>query len=199
MARAVLVWSVSTLACLASASGASAASRPQERHGFWIGFGFGPGSANVSCDDCGGTDRETSVAGNLRLGGTINEHLLFGGEFDVWTKEQEDTTFSLYNAVATLTVYPQPSAGFFFKAGVGFSFVDTRLREGSTTVTVDLGNGLGLLAGVGYDLRVGKNISVTPAVSFWYGQQGDITLAGETVFRNWKHNVVDFTVGVTFH
>ena len=59
--------------------------------------------------------------------------------------------------------------------------------------------GLGLLAGAGYDLRVGRNISITPAVDVWYGQPGDLTFGSETLARNWKHNVVDFTVGITFH
>jgi hypothetical protein len=177
---------------------ASAASHPQERRGFWIGFGFGVGSASATCDDCNGSDRETSGVGYLKLGGTLSERLLLGAEVNVWSKEQEGVTLNLSNVSATFTLYPRPSSGFFLKGGAGFSFTDTEFREGSRTIKVDLGTGVGVLAGTGYDFRVGKNISITPAVNFWYGWSGDLTFEGE-LLTNWKHNVVDFTVGITFH
>jgi hypothetical protein len=196
--RLIAVWSLSAMAYVASGSVASAASHPQERRGFWIGLGGGLGSANATCDECEGGDRENGATGYVELGGTLNEHLLLGGEFNLWSKEQEGVTLNLYNASVTLTLYPQPSSGFFLKGGVGASFVDTEIRDGGT-ITVDLGTGLGLLAGAGYDLRVGRNISITPAVNFWYGKPGDLKVGSETIVRNWKHNVVDFTLGITFH
>jgi hypothetical protein len=55
------------------------------------------------------------------------------------------------------------------------------------------------IAGAGYDFRVKKNLSITPAVNFWYGKPGNVPHDGEPLFTNWKQNVVDFTVGVTFH
>jgi hypothetical protein len=195
----MVVWALSAMASLASSSVASAASHPQERHGFWIGLGGGVGSAKATCDDCGSSNRETGVAGYLKLGGTINEGVLLGVESNIWSKTQEGVTVNFYNAAATLTFYPQPTSGFFVKGGVGLSFLDTQIRDGTTTVTVDLGDGLGVILGAGYDVRVGKNISITPAVNFWYGKPGDVTFGGETIFRNWRQNVVDFTVGVTFH
>jgi hypothetical protein len=197
--RWIVVVSLCALSYVASASVAAAASHPQERHGFWIGFGGGPGFAHVTCDDCENGGRETGADGYLKLGGTLNEHVLLGGEFNLWTKEQGGVTVNLYNASATLTIYPRASAGFFIKGGVGAAFVDTEFREGGTKITADLGNGLGLLAGAGYDLRVGKNISITPAVNFWYGAPGDLRFGSETVARNWKQNVIDLTLGVTFH
>jgi hypothetical protein len=135
------------MASLASASAASAGSYPQERHGFWAGLGVGVGSANVTCDDCGPSSRETGVAGYVKAGRTLNERLLLGGEVSIWSKEQEGVTINLGNFAATLTLYPQPASGLFIKGGVGLSFVDTQFREGSTTVTVDPGYGLGLIAG----------------------------------------------------
>jgi hypothetical protein len=195
--RSIVVWSLSLVSCLASASVASAG-HPQERHGFWINLGSGVGSAQISCDDCP-SDRETAVVGHVALGGTLNERLLIGADINLWSKEQDGVTVNLYNALATLTFYPQASSGFFLKAGAGLSFADNDLREDSTTLTLDFGNGLGLVAGAGYDVRVWRKASITPAVSFWYGRHGDVKFAGETLFGNWKHNVVDFTVGVTFH
>jgi outer membrane protein with beta-barrel domain len=197
--RVMVVGTLSVVVCLAFASVVSAASHPQERHGFWIGFGFGVGSANVTCDDCGSSNRETAAAGYLKLGGTLNEHLLLGGEVNVWSKKQEGVTLTLSSGAVTLTLYPQPASGLFIKGGVGLSMVDTQFREGSTTVTIDPGYGLGVIVGAGYDVRVGKNVSITPAVNFWYGKPGNVPHDGDPLFTNWKQNVVDFTVGVTFH
>jgi hypothetical protein len=194
-ARRTAVPALCALTCLFSASPAPA----QERSGFWIGFGGGVGSAGVSCDDCEGGDRETAAVGYVKLGGTLSERVLLGAEVNLWSKEQEGVTLNLYDAVATLTFYPQPTSGFFLKGGVGASFLDTEFRDDDTRVTVDLGTGLGVLAGAGYDIRVGRRISITPAVNYWYGWPGDIKLGGETVFTSWRQNVVDFTVGVTFH
>jgi outer membrane protein with beta-barrel domain len=197
--RVMVVGTLSVVVCLAFASAASAASHLQERQGFWIGFGFGVGSANVTCDDCGSGNRETAAAGYLKLGGTLNDHLLLGGEVNVWSKKQEGVTLTLSSGAVTLTLYPQPASGLFIKGGVGLSMVDTQFREGSTTVTIDPGYGLGVIVGAGYDVRVGKNISITPAVNFWYGKPGNVPHDGDPLFTNWKQNVVDFTVGVTFH
>ena len=197
--RVMVVGTLCVVACLAFASAASAGSHSQERHGFWIGFGFGVGSANVTCDDCGSSNRETAAAGYFKLGGTLNEHLLLGGEVNVWSKKQEGVTLTLSSGAVTLTLYPQPASGLFIKGGVGLSMVDTQFREGSTTVTIDPGYGLGVIVGAGYDVRVGKNISITPAVNFWYGKPGNVPHDGDPLFTNWKQNVVDFTVGVTFH
>ena len=197
--RVMVVWALSAVTCLASASAASAASHAQERQGFWIGFGGGVGNAKATCDDCGSSNRETGAAGYLKLGGTLNEHLLFGSEFNFWAKTQEGVTVTLGSGAVTLTLYPQPASGLFIKGGLGLSLVDTSFREGSSTVTIDPAYGLGLMVGAGYDVRVGKNISITPAVNFWYGKPGNVPHTGVPFYTNWKQNVVDFTVGVTFH
>jgi hypothetical protein len=184
------------LACVVSGSLASA----QERSGFWIGLGGGIGSAGIGCDDdCDGGEREWAPAGYVKLGGTLSKRVLLGAEFNLWFDEQEGTTLNFYDAVATVTFYPQRTSGFFLKGGVGAAFLDMEFRDDDTTITVDLGTGLGVLAGAGYDFRVGRRTSITPAVNFWHGWPGDIKLGGETVFSNFRYNVVDFTVGVTFH
>ncbi len=59
--------------------------------------------------------------------------------------------------------------------------------------------GWGLLAGIGYDIRVGRNISLTPCVNYTYGKPGDLVFEGEETLPNWKQNVVSFELGITFH
>ena len=172
------------------------AGHPQERQGFWIGFGAGYGSASVNCDDCDfGGEREGSFTGFLKLGGTLNERVLLGVEGNAWIKEENGFTLTLGSFTGTVTLYPQASSGFFLKGGVGLSYVD--MREGSLSVSVSK-TGWGVLAGIGYDLRVGRNISITPSVNYYYGQPGDLSFEGETI-GGWKQNVIDVGIGITFH
>jgi hypothetical protein len=70
------------LACLAwvvlLAAPSAWAGHPQERRGFWIGFGGGYGTASVSCDGCGSSESEGWYTFFLKLGGTLNERVLLG-------------------------------------------------------------------------------------------------------------------------
>jgi len=171
----------------------------QEREGFWIGFGGGYGSALASCDGCVGNTREGAPAAFLKLGGTVNQKLLFGFEFNLWSKDVEGDSLNFYIGSATVTYYPWTSSGFFVKGGAGLAIVDTDVREGNRLTTVDLGDGFGAIAGIGYDLRIRRNLSITPAVNFYLGWPGDLKVGLEPVARNYRFNVVDVSVGLTFH
>src|SRR5262245_42636802 len=117
-------------------SAASAGAEPY-RSGFWFGLGAGYGSARVDCDGCGNPDREGSVSGYVRLGGTLNRHVLLGGRFNGWTKERNGTRVTLANASGTLTLYPGAYSGFFLELGFGVAWVDTSVREGALDVSVN--------------------------------------------------------------
>lgn len=160
-------------------------------------MGGGYGSAGVSCDGCDGA-REGAFAGSFKLGGTLSDKVLLGVESNGWIKEQEGITLTLGSFTGTVTFYPQASSGFFLKGGVGLSYISTDFSEGSFSVSVSK-TGWGVLAGVGYDLRVGRNISLTPAVNYYYGKPGDLDFEGETVLGGWSQDVVSFEIGITFH
>ena len=201
-----------TLAALGLVCATPLLATAQERQGFWIGVGVVMGSAALRCDSCD-DGRDLGGGLNIRAGWTANERLLIGGEFngvatfgevDLLSRtsaslnEDVPATFFLYNVLGTVTFYPKASSGFFLKGGVGLAGVDVEIDYVTSYLTIPIGNGLGVLAGAGYDLRVGRRISVTPAVNFSSGRFGtDEGATGES-FR-WKHNVVDFTVGITFH
>jgi hypothetical protein len=168
-------------------AGAAAAQHPQTREGFWIGFGFGYGSRHESCDACGSTT-DGGVSSFLKLGGTLSKSVLLGGSVNAWTKSESGLTETLGNVTGSVYYYPAPASGFFLTGGVGFS--EYRLSDGGS---VD-GTGWGFTVGAGYDLRVGRMISLTPVVNFAYG--GGANPGGAT---GWKQNVIDFGLGVTFH
>ena len=191
-----------TAACLLATAGllgvtasAARAQYPQRREGFWIGFGLGYGSANVTCDTCGSGPRTGGVTAFLKIGGTPSRNLLIGGAINGWSHESGGATETMGNVTASLYYYPVASAGLFLTGGVGFS--DYRV---DTSPSVE-GTGWGFTAGVGYDIRVGRNVSLTPVANFVYGGVGDLNVSGggAPFATGWKQNVVDFGLGVTFH
>jgi outer membrane autotransporter protein len=124
------------------------------------------------------------------MGGTLSPNLLLGGESNGWV----DGDRRAGNLSAALYYYPWAARGFFIKGGLGLS---VRLTdEGSETRK---GSGLGLTAGIGYDYRVGKNISLTPVLNYFYGSIGEFSTDGLVSAGDWNQNVVQLALGLTFH
>lgn len=183
--------------------GLPSAADAQAREGFWFGVGGGYGSAGISCDECDTEGREGSGVAYLRGGWTLNQRTLVGVDFNIWNKtareDDLEMTINLYNVTGALTFYPVATSGWFVKAGAGVSTIDVDLDFDGSNVSAELGTGFGFTAGAGYDFRLGRMISVTPAFGYWYGRPGDLKFASEPLFTNWQQNVFEFTVGITFH
>jgi hypothetical protein len=181
------------------------ASHAQDRSGFWAGLGAGYGSMSATCDGCPAGSREGSLTACVRAGWTLSDRVLLGGEINIWTREQRDRALNatrvanLYNFSGTATVYPLIASGFFVKAGAGAAFVDDEIRGSSSAVRFERGKGPGLLAGVGYDIRIARSVSVTPAFNFWYGRPGKLRIIEGAIVRGFRYHVFEFTVGLTFH
>ncbi len=146
-----------------------------ERHGFWVNFGMGYGS--LGCDNCDG--REGGLSGNLSLGGTVNDHLLLGVGTTGWVKETLGERLTAGTFDFRVRVYPVRTSGFFITGGLG---------AGSVSYADENELGVGVVIGVGWDLRVGRNISLTP---FYNG----FAMRNENV----DANVGQIGIGVSFH
>jgi len=193
-----LTRALSTLGLLVVGATAMArAQRPQTREGFWIGVGFGYGHSSLSCGSgCSFTDASKGGggAGFIKLGGTLSPKVLLGGEVNAWVKDVSGTTEEVGNVSAALYYYPAAASGFFLKGGAGFaSYI---LHNGGTSVTA---SGVGLIAGLGYDVRVGRMISLTPTGNFYWGSDGDLKDGGTVLIPSVKHTTFDFGLGITFH
>lgn len=184
---------VSLVAVLACTASASRAQYPQRRDGFWIGFGIGYGSANVSCDNCTTGSRIDGYTGFLRLGGSPSRNVLIGASLSGWTHRLRGVNESMGNITASLFYYPVTTSGFFVTGGLGFAGYDI-----SSSPEVN-GSGWGFTAGAGYDVRVGRKISLTPVVNYAYGALGEFDVPGLGTRTGWKQNVIDVGLGVTFH
>lgn len=150
------------------------------RKGFWLNLGLGWGS--LGCEDC--DSREGGFSGGLALGGSISQKVLLGGGTNGWYKSEDGTTLTVGVLTAQVRFYPSATGGFFLLGGLGVGTisVDTDFY-GSDSET-----GAAALLGLGYDIRIGKNVSLTP---FWNGFA--------TTTSNSDANVGQIGFGVTIH
>src|SRR2546430_2707339 len=154
MARLVAVCTLGFVSLV----GIAQAQNAQARQGFWFSGGLGYGS--LGCDNCG--SREGGISGGLSLGGTITPRFLLGVGTSGWTKTDQGATLTVDEIDARVRFYPQTHGGFFLTGGVGIGSVRTSASGfGSATET-----GGGAILGMGYDIRVAHNTSITP---YWNG------------------------------
>ncbi len=155
--RSIQYFAVCVIGSLAVV-GAAQAQNAQVRQGFWISGGLGYGV--LGCENC--TDYEGGVSGGLSLGGTISPRFLLGAGTSGWTKSEAGETLTVGLLDARVRFYPTTRGGFFLTGGLGIGSVKgTVAGFGSQTET-----GVGVILGLGYDMRVSRNASITP---YWNG------------------------------
>jgi hypothetical protein len=153
--------------------------RPQTREGFWFNAGLGIGS--LGCEECVG--RTNGLSGGISLGGRLTDKLLLGGGSTGWTRATDGVRLSVSTLDARLRFYPMLTSGFFITGGAGVGTQTVSVRSESRSEF-----GLGVIFGVGWDIRVASNISLTP---FYNG----FAMANSLV----DANVGQLGVGVTIH
>jgi hypothetical protein len=190
----VIVRSIALL--VVTALSASAQSHPQVRDGFTISFGVGGGTAGSSCDGCD-TDRETAPSGYLRIGGAIRPGLILAGEANAWTKKKTELGIEGTLTIGTVNFiaqwYPQPANGFFVSAGVGSGTMALEVKGPGTPTISDHTNGLGYQIGTGYDIRMGRNFSLTPFATYFATGGGKLDSTGDKIDGNVFHVGLGFT------
>jgi len=108
------------------------------------------------------TLRSLLAAGALvSLGGTLSQRLALGVSANGWTKDEGDVRITLTALTAAIRFYPAPTGDFFLLGGLGISAREVKTGTGSVSLSVSE-NGTAALAGAGYDLRIGRNLSLTP-------------------------------------
>lgn len=164
-------------------AGSASAQQAQARQGFWIGGGMGYGSMGLSCTGCADVGREGGLSGYAKLGGTLRPNILLGVEMNGWTKSEGSATVTMGNLSGAAYWYPMATQGLFIKGGAGYSVLslDTGTGNGNDS-------GFGILGGVGYDIRVGRNLSITPVANWFRGG-----------FDGGSANVLQIGMGVTSH
>lgn len=179
--RALIAVALAGLACAPLA--AQQRSEPPRYQGFWIGFGVG-GGANL---DETAADARAGGAGYLRMGGTINQQLVIGGEASGWARDVDAGTVSRANLTGTVYFYPAQGNGFFLKSGLGFAAAQFETTQGNATLTIS-DEGFGATFGAGYDFRLGSNFFITPNADLLVQVINDDTVS-----------LLLLTVGVSWH
>jgi outer membrane autotransporter protein len=152
-----------SLGCLV----ASASGQREARHrGFWISpaLGYAATFSDPLYEEAG-VSQETGFAIGVRLGGTVSQQVLLGGEIVGWGAGSSIFRGSL---MFTALYYPTDKGGLFVDAAVGTasrSVSYTAFIAGGTVVELEeTSNGIALSAGLGYDLQVASNFFITPRV-----------------------------------
>lgn len=157
------------------------------RQGFFIGFGFGGGGGEIS-----GNADVNGGSGWVTLGGTLSPHVRLAADIQAFSPHNY-SRFDVGTTTVAVLVYPSARGNFFLKGGVGAAEASTSAPDGS-------GIGFGSVMGVGYDIMVGKKVSITPQFTIFGGQTGDIEdSAGNTIANDVHFGVATFSVGVVFH
>ncbi len=160
---------------LAISTADSVSIRPSAaRSGLWFNAGLGYGS--WGCQDC--LSRDNGLSGNLTIGGSINDRFLIGFGTAGFTKNVGGELFNIGHYDARIRFYPSRTNGFFVTGGAGIGMV---------SFSGDSETGLGMLLGLGYDIRVAKNVSLTP---FWngYAMTNSTRRCERRAVRHWCHD-----------
>jgi hypothetical protein len=195
------LWGTITLASSALAQRATPSSH---REGFWLGFGVGGGVNLTSTLDDGSS---AGFAGLFRAGGTLSPHWLLGGESSGWSADVGDDAWAWRSNLSAIAIfYPSASRGLFLKAGPSVSFIT---QSSGTTVRVDGVDvtstvsasemGFGATLGAGYDIRLGRKLSLVPEVTYLlqaFDERSTNTPLGDIPGTN---SILLFTLGLTFH
>jgi hypothetical protein len=172
---------------------ASASVEAQSRHrheGFWVGFGLGGG---VNTADNVAEGKRGGAAAYVRLGGTLSQKWLLGGELSIWGRQDDtflgDNTISLTRSNATLTAmfFPSDKGGLFLKGGLGGANVE--YEAGGVKVSEQ---GVGTTLGFGYDVRLGRNLYLTPNFDL-------LIQTFERASETTTNTLVLLTIGLTWH
>ena len=150
------------------------------RKGFWFSLGLGYGS--MGCQDCSG--RTGGASGGLALGGAVSPKVLLGVGTNAWTKSEFDARVTVGTLAALIRFYPSATGGFFLLGGLGLGTI----RAEASTVGSLTETGVGAVLGLGYDIRLGRSVSLTP---YWNG------FAAST--ENADANVGQLGLGLTVH
>jgi len=190
----VMLIAGTAVALAAGAASAQAREGGHEHRGFWIGFGFG-GGINLSEGLDG--ERLGGGGGYLRLGGTPSQKVLLGFEGLAWARDVDGSALGRGNGSFVVQFYPSQRGGAFLKGGVGIASISRATTSGNTTTTTTR-DGFGLTAGTGWDVRLGRNLYLTPNVDFlfqWFESDQDPVL-GTIPGTN---TILLFTLGLTWH
>jgi hypothetical protein len=147
-------------------AGSTSAFAQTTRSGVWWSVGVTGGEYRSSPAHAGAVGRY------VRVGGTINQHLLLGAEVSYWSSSAPAEDIRAGNESVSVLLYPAAKGRLFGKLGVGLahSASTTHLAAGDGKMR---SSGWGMTLGLGYDVRLYRGVSITPALEWLSGRLDD--------------------------
>jgi hypothetical protein len=162
------------------------AQRPH-RTGFWAELGSGPGAVRIGCGGCTDVTVSGGSTGDIRLGGTLTDHVLLGVEIFGFTDERfgfapHDTSVTAENSSLDAVVLWYPwHGGVFLKGGVGLANGRFTVKADAGQGAVNEGTGVGLTFGAGFDLPISRRFAITANAAAFITAIGDVKVRGVLV------------------
>jgi hypothetical protein len=192
--RAVIL--VAMLSLWGSRSAQSQSGRPPNiRQGLWVGVGPGAASTEMDCSSCSNF-RFIGLSGYVRVGFTLSRRILLGVESLGWVHSSSDVAERIGVASLVALWYPIPSGALYVKLGYGG--MRYHADEGGDELTAKARTPS---LGLGYELRVRRNISLVPFVNGLASSSVQQYRNGVPVGNgnDFSLNLVQFGVGATWH
>lgn len=160
--------------------------------GWWVGAGAGVGSGSFTCADCQEASWRTGPAGTVAIGYTFSDRLEGGLEIAGWQKTVDGIKDHFGFASALIRIFPTRS-GLFVTGGFGFARFTSKLPGWGARLS---GSGPGARAGLGWDLRLSREVSIVPKIDYFRGLKSDLKIDGRATGIDIKHQFVQAGVGV---
>ncbi len=186
--RAALFASV---ACLAVTP--LAGQRVADHKGVWFGGGLGMGSARLSCSICR-AGRDGGAAGYLRVGATVTRQVLVGAETLLWYHSDGPVDYLLGSVQAVVLLYPMKDNGFYLKTGLGLAQYSAKDSDDKASTQA-----LAAQVGVGYEVLVGKGMSIVPFANFMGTTGADLRFNDTVSGLSANTSLFQLGVGLTLH
>jgi hypothetical protein len=182
------------LACCALGVLPLAAQQAPRRSGQGLGVGIGMGVGRVTCAICQ-SNRNSSLSGYLKAGGTLNRRMLVGLEVNGWMRAAGGADELILGLAGSAYWYPNPRKRLFYKGGIGVMHYKTDDGPNRLTSTA-----FGPQLGAGYDFPISPSVSVT-AFGNWLiaSLGGELTFNGDTFRSDVGLMLIQFGAGVTWH
>jgi hypothetical protein len=164
--------------------GARAEAQHPHRSGFWLDLSSGPGAVRIGCGGCADVTVAGGTTGDIRLGGTLSDEVLFGVEIFGFTDERfgfaaHDTSITAESSSLSAVVLWYPwHGGIFLKGGVGLAGGRFTVKADTGQGAVNEGNGVGLTFGLGFDLPISRRLALSANAAAFITAIGDVRVQG---------------------
>jgi hypothetical protein len=135
---------------------------PSGHTGFHVALGVGAGWLGVSCDGCGGIERDGGLSGFVSLAGSVGGNTLIGIESTGWRRDYGGTTGQGYSLMGQITGYLNETSGVFVATGLGL----VGYREDGGGFGSVSANGFGFAGRLGVEMPLGRSAALVPYVGY---------------------------------